>query len=84
MIEHTIADSVKAIAKGFKERVRLENVCPATFEGVCADNGWTFELEEEYNGWEVDWWADIITDNGIIHVYGSMYYGTATLTLKYG
>ena len=70
MINHIVADSIKSIAKGFKEEIVLSNVSPGVFEHVC-----------EENGWEVDWWGDVIINNVIVHIYGCMYYGTAKLTL---
>lgn len=82
MIEHIVADSIKKIVKGFTLKATLENVCPGIFEDVCKTNNWKFELDDDYNGWEVDWWGDIITDSGTVHIYGCMYYGTAILTLK--
>lgn len=79
MIEHTIADTIKKIAKGFVKEARLDYVCPHLFEKVCKENGWTFELVESYNGWEVDWWAIIKVDRTEINISGCMYYGTAEL-----
>ena len=77
MIEHTIADAIKKVSKGFVKDIRLDGVCPGMFERVCEDNHWHFEYNPEINGWEVDWWADIWIDKQRICVSGTMYYGTA-------
>jgi hypothetical protein len=77
MIEHTIADAIKKVSKGFVEDVHLDGVCPGMFERVCEDNHWYFEYNPETNGWEIDWWATITIDKQIIHVSGAMYDGTA-------
>jgi hypothetical protein len=83
MIEHIVADSIKSLIKGLTPKALLKNVCPGTFEDVCKTNHWKFKMDDYgYNGWEVDWWGDIITDSGTVHIYGCMYYGTAILTLK--
>ena len=71
MINHIVADSIKSIAKGFKEKIILSNVSPGVFEQVCKENGW-----------EVDWWGDVTINDVIVHIYGCMYYGTAKLTLR--
>lgn len=82
MIEHTIADIIKKLAKGFIKEAHLDYVCPHLFEKVCEKNGWIFELDDySYNGWEVDWWANIIIDKQIIRISGTMYYGTAHIYL---
>lgn len=82
MIEHTIEDSVKKLLKGFTTSVFLNDVYPSLFELVCNINNWEFNIDEDYNGWEVDWSADIITDSGTIVINGSMYYGSAFLELR--
>ena len=84
MIKCIIADSIKRVTKGFAEKIELDRVCPGLFEQVCNDNHWEFEYNPETNGWEVDWWAEIITDSNTIIVSGCMYYGTAKLTLSNG
>lgn len=84
MIKCIIADSIKRVVKGFAEKIELDRVCPGLFEQVCKDNHWEFEYNSETNGWEVDWWAEIITDSNTIIVSGCMYYGTAKLTLSNG
>ena len=82
MINHIVADSIKSIAKGFKEEIILSNVSPGVFEQVCEENGWEFNIDSDYNGWEVDWCAYITVDSYTINVCGCMYYGTANLTLN--
>lgn len=77
MIEHTIGEAIKKVAKGFVKDVHLDGVCPGIFETVCEDNHWYFEYNPETNGWEIDWWANIMIDKQIIRVSGTMYYGTA-------
>ena len=84
MIKGIIEDSIKRVAKGFAEKIELDRVCPGLFEQVCKDNHWDFEYNPETNGWEADWWAEIITDSNTIIVGGCMYYGTAKLTLSNG
>ena len=79
MIEDTISDSIRKVAKGFTKEVKLDYVCPGLFEKVCEDNLWNFEYESDTNGWEIDWWANIMIDKQIIQVSGSMYYGTASI-----
>ena len=60
----------------------ITGVCPGYFEKECERLGWKFELDEGYNGWEVDWWGTITTSENIeVNVYGSMYYGTAELSM---
>lgn len=81
MINHIVADSIKSIAKGFKEEIILSNVSPGVFERVCEENGWEFNINSDYNGWEVDWWGDVTINDVIVDIYGCMYYGTAKLTL---
>jgi hypothetical protein len=79
MIEDTIADSIRKVAKGFTKEVKLDYVCPGLFEKVCENNNWNFEYESDTNGWEIDWWVNIMIDKQIIRVSGSMYYGTASI-----
>lgn len=50
MIEDTIADSIRKVAKGFTKEVKLDYVCPGLFEKVCEDNLWNFEYESDTNG----------------------------------
>jgi hypothetical protein len=79
MIEDTIADAIRKVNKGFTKEIELNYVCPSLFEKVCEDNHWNFEYSSETNGWEIDWWANIMIDKQIIRVSGSMYYGTASI-----
>lgn len=79
MIEDTIADSIRKVAKGFTKEVKLNYVCPGLFEQVCENNHWNFEYDPETNGWEVDWWANVIINKQIIRISGTMYYGTASI-----
>lgn len=79
MIEHSVADAIKKVAKGLVDRVNLTYVCPAIFEQVCEENDWKFILDGDYNGWEVDWRADIKLKDCTIGVSGSMLYGTASV-----
>ena len=81
MIEHAVEDAIKKLAHGFIEEASFDYVCPALFEGICDQNNWKFKLNEEYNGWEVDWWANIEMKDCIISVSGSMLYGTAHLSV---
>ena len=81
MIEHTVADAIKKVAKGLTNQVELTYVCPAIFEQVCEENGWEIILGDEYNGWEVAWWADIKLKDCIVCVGGSMLYGTASVSV---
>lgn len=46
MIEDTIADSIRKVAKGFTKEVKLDYVCPGLFEKVCENNHWNFELDD--------------------------------------
>lgn len=82
MIEHTIEDSVKKLIKRFTTTVSLNDVYPALFKLVCGINNWEFKMCYDYDGWEVDWYADIITDSGTVMISGSMYHGTAFLELR--
>ena len=79
MIEDTIADSIRKVAKGFTKEVKLTYVCPGLFEKVCENNRWNFELDFNYNGWEASWWANVIINKQIIRISGTMYYGTASI-----
>lgn len=79
MIEDTIADSIRKVAKGFTKEVKLNYVCPGLFEKVCENNRWNFELDFNYNGWEAYWWANVIINKQIIRISGTMYYGTASI-----
>lgn len=79
MIEDTIADSIRKVAKGFTKEVKLTYVCPGLFEQVCENNHWNFEYDPETNGWDVDWWANVIINKQIIRISGTMYYGTASI-----
>ena len=78
-----IESAVKSLIRGdIKQFNFIEGACPAYFERECERLGWKFELDEGYNGWEVDWWATITTSEDVeINVYGSMYYGTAELSM---
>lgn len=85
MIEHTVADTIKKIAKGFVKEACLDYVCPGVFEKVCEKNGWQFKLDDYgYNGWEVDWWAIIKVDSTEINISGCMYYGYANIEISNG
>ena len=84
MIEHTIADTIKKIAKGFVKEAYLDYVCPGVFEKVCEKNGWTFELVECYGNWEGNWWAIVKVDSIEINVSGCMYYGYANIEISNG
>ena len=55
--------------------------CPSIVEEVCNNNNLDFEINPEYNGWEVDWYGEILTYEGdhYCNVYGSMYYGTINI-----
>ena len=79
MIEDTIADSIRKVAKGFTKEIKLNYVCPGLFEKVCENNRWNFELDFNYNGWEASWWANVIINKQIIRISGTMYYGTASI-----
>lgn len=79
MIDHIVEDAIKRVAKGFVKDIRLDGVCPGMFEKVCENNHWCFEYNPETNGWDIDWWADIMIDEQIIRVSGTMYYGTARI-----
>ena len=79
MIEHTVANAVKKVVKKISNEECLKYVCPKVFEEVCKTNGWYFEYYPEINGWQADWWADIIIDEQIIRVSGTMYDGTASI-----
>ena len=79
MIEHTVANAVKKVARKISNEERLKYVCPKVFEEVCEVNGWCFEYYPEINGWQADWWADIIIDGQIVRVSGTMYDGTASI-----
>lgn len=59
----------------------VTNACPGFFEKECERIGWKFDIDYDYNGWDVDWWGTITADKNKINIYGSMYYGTATLRL---
>ena len=56
--------------------------CPSIIEEICKNNNLTFNIDDEYNSWEVDWWAEITDKDGVLFcdVNGSMYYGTVELT----
>ena len=79
MIEDIIADSIRKVAKGFTKEVKLDYVCPGLFEKVCENNHWNFELDFDYNGWEVDWQANVRINKQIIRISGTMYYGNALI-----
>lgn len=81
MIEHTIADAIKKVSKGFAKDIHLDGVCPGMIEGVCENNHWHFEYNSDTNGWEIDWRATITIDKQVIRVSGTMYYGTAHICI---
>lgn len=81
MIDHIVEDAIKRVAKGFKDEIKLSNVSPGVFEQVCEENGWEFNIDSDYNSWEVDWRGDVTINDVIVDIYGCMYYGTAKLTL---
>ena len=70
------------IDKGIDRFYFISNACPVFFEKECERLHWKFEIDPDYNGWDVDWCGTIITDKQEIKIYGSMYYGTATLRLS--
>ena len=77
---YNIESAVKCLISGDIKKFDL--IEGAYFERECERLGWKFELDEGYNGWEVDWWATITTSEDVeINVYGSMYYGTAELSM---
>lgn len=82
MIDYIVEDAIKRVAKGLTGEETLSFVCPGVFEKVCEKNGWQFELDSYYNGWEIDWCAYITVDSYTINVGGCMYYGTANLILN--
>lgn len=84
MIDYIVEDAIKRIAKGFSKYESLNFLCPGILERVCKNNNWVCHINEEYNGWEVDWWADVIIKNITVCVYGSMYYGNAKIKINNG
>ena len=84
MIDHIVEDAIKRVAKGFSKYESLDFLCPSILERICEDNNWVCKVNEEYNGWELDWWADVIIKKITIHVYGSLYYGYANIEISNG
>lgn len=84
MIDHIVEDAIKRVAKGFSKHESLDFLCPSILERVCEDNNWICEINGEYNGWEVDWWADVIIKKITVCVCGSMYYGYANIEISNG
>lgn len=84
MIDYIVEDAIKRVAKGFSKSESLDFLCPSILERVCKDNNWVCKIGEEYNGWEVDWWADVIIKKITVCVGGSMYYGYANIEISNG
>jgi len=57
------------------DSVKLKGVYPAILSDFI--EGWDWS-EADTNGWQVDYW--ITTDK--YEIYGGMYYGEATITLR--
>jgi len=78
MMEEKIREYVKRelerLSNGVKS-VELTGVYPSVLESVIGGFDWS---EADTNGWQVDYW--LTTDK--YDISGSMYYGTATISLK--
>lgn len=74
-IEKHIATEVNKSASRAVESVELTGVYPNVLSKALGE----FDVSEmDTNGWQVDYWISTEKYN----VSGSMYYGTATVTLK--
>jgi hypothetical protein len=79
LAKDSIRKAIENFINGYKGVHIIDLACPNTFEQVCDENGWIFEMDLDYNGWQVDWWAKIIANDITINVSGSMYYGDVKL-----
>lgn len=79
LAKDSIRKAIESFVNGYKGVHLIDLACPNAFEQVCDENGWMFEMDLDYNGWQVDWWAKIIANDIIINVSGSMYYGDVKL-----
>lgn len=71
---------IEKIANREIEKHHFVGVCPRYFEDLCEINNWNFDLNSDYNGWQVDYWATITIDNTkVVYINGTMYNGTADL-----
>ena len=82
MTEERVTQVIKNIDKGDTSEYHFYKVCPALLSSICDYNNWEFEMDDDYNGWEVDWTGEIKTHNATISVDGSMYYGTVNIRRK--
>jgi hypothetical protein len=82
MTEERVTQVIKDIDKGDTSEYHFYKMCPALLSSICDYNNWTFEMDDDYNSWEVDWCGEIKTQNATISVDGSMYYGTINLKKK--
>lgn len=72
-IKEYIKKEISQLENGKATSIKLSNVCPSDLESVIG------ELEDlDFNGWQGDYWGK--TDE--YSVFGTMYYGTVTISLK--
>ena len=79
LAKESIRKAIESFINGYKGIHIIDLACPYAVEQVCDENGWAFEMDLDYNGWQVDWWAQITINNIVINVSGSMYYGNVEL-----
>ena len=82
LAKESIRKAIESFINGYRGIHIIELACPFAVEQTCDENGWAFEMDLDYNGWQVDWWAKIITSEVSIDVSGSMYYGKTELICK--
>ena len=82
LAKEAIRKAIESFINGYNGVHIIDLACPNAFEQVCNENGWIFEIDLDYNGWEVDWSGQIFANDIIINVFGSMYYGNANLYIK--
>lgn len=75
IIKEYLKKEEEKLINGEVDSLELEGVCPSSLESVFGD----FEEPLELNGWQCDYWGK--TEYGF-YIGGSMYYGTATVTLE--
>lgn len=79
LAKESIRKAIESFINGYEGVHIIDLACPNAFEQVCDENGWIFEIDLDYNGWEVDWSGKVFANDIIINIFGSMYYGSVNL-----
>jgi hypothetical protein len=53
LAKESIRKAIESFINGYNGVHIIDLACPYAFEQVCNENGWIFEIDLDYNGWEV-------------------------------